>query len=552
MRLDWLTLGLLGLLALTGAGLWAWRRFYHEDPENTARRVFKNSAVTFAMRMVVKALDMVIFFILVGSFDVATFGDYLFAILLVGQYLTIFTEFGLGVLLTREVAREPDSARRLFGLTLTLRLALIGVVALPLTLLVVGGYALLGQPISAVGQQTIFILLLTLIPSAFSGAVTALYNASERMEVPALMEVVTATLNFLARLGVMALGLGILGLAWAAVAVTSVTALVFAVLQRRDFFPPRIAWDGPKMRWLALTALPLMLNNLLSAVFFRFDVFIVRAFGGPGAERLVGQYNTPYTFLNVALIIPPAVTFAVFPLLSRRAAGDRSSLATAQNRTLQVLLLLAFPLAMGMSVLSHDLIQFFTRRQFPDYQPSIMVLAILAWFLPLSFVNGLIQYVLIAVNRQAAITRAFVIGAAFNLLANLVAIPTATYALGQPVLGLYAAAVITILSELVLYLVFRPLLRSEALTPPLLGLSWRPLVAALAMGATMLSVMAVCPERAGAIVPGWPGSLAAALLAPVAYGIALWAVGGIGASERDLARRILGRGGAGEPGSPGA
>ncbi len=552
MRLDWLIPGLLGLLALTGAGLWLWRRFYREESENTARRVFKNSAVTFAMRMVVKALDMVIFFILVGSFDVATFGDYLFAILLVGQYLTIFTEFGLGVLLTREAAREPASARRLFGLTLTLRLMLIGAVALPLTLLVVGGYALLGQPISAVGQQTIFILLLTLIPSAFSGAVTALYNASERMEVPALMEVVTATLNFLARLGVMALGLGILGLAWAAVAVSSVTALVFAVLQRRDFFPPRIAWDGPKMRWLTLTALPLMLNNLLSAVFFRFDVFIVRAFGGPGAERLVGQYNTPYTLLNVALIIPPAVTFAVFPLLSRRAAGDRASLAAAQNRTLQVLLLLAFPLAMGMSALSHDLIQLFTRRQFPDYQPSIAVLAILAWFLPLSFVNGLIQYVLIAVNRQAAITRAFVIGAAFNLLANLVAIPTATYALGQPVLGLYAAAVITILSELVLYLVFRPLLRSEGLAPPLLGLAWRPLVATLVMGATMLSVMAVFPERAGAIVPGWPGSLAAALLAPVVYGLALWAVGGIGASERDLARRILRGGGAGEPGSPGA
>ena len=542
MSLLWLISGLLGLLALTGAGLWAWRRFYHEAPENTARRVFKNSAITFAMRMVVKALDMVIFFILVGSFDVATFGDYLFAILLVGQYLTIFTEFGLGVLLTREVARDPASARRLFGLTLTLRLLLIGLVALPVTLLVVGAYTLLGQPISVAGQQTIFILLLTLIPGAFSGAVTALYNASERMEVPALMEVVTATLNFLARLGVMVLGLGILGLAWAAVAVSTVTALIFAALQRHDFFPPRIAWEAARMRWLALTALPLMLNNLLSAVFFRFDVFIVRAFGGPAAERLVGQYNTPYTLLNIAMIIPPAVTFAVFPLLSRRAGGDRADLAAAQNRTLQVLLLLAFPLAMGLSVLSHDLIQLFTRRQFPDYQPSIAVLAILAWFLPLSFVNGLIQYVLIAVNRQAAITRAFVIGAAFNLLANLAAMPIATYAFGQPVWGLYAAAVITILSEVVLYLVFLPLLRSEALTPPLLALAWRPLVAALAMGAIMVGVIAMLPEHVGAIVPGWPGSLAAALLAPPAYGVALWAVGGIGATERDLARRIFSRG----------
>jgi len=533
VSLLWLTIGLVAMLALAGVFALLWRRFYRDDPANAARRVFKNSAVTFTIRIVVKALDMVVFFILAGSLAVATFGDYTFAALLVSQYLAIFTEFGLGVLLTREAARDPNAAQRLFGVTLGLRLLLVLVGALPTALLVVGAFAALGAPLSPEGAAVIFVLMLTLVPSAYSGAVTALYNASERMEVPAIMELVTAVLNFLARILVISLGLGILGLAWSAVAVTTFTAALFLLLQRRDFFAPHVGWDTGAMRALLPVALPLMLNNLLSAVFFRFDLFIVRAFGGEASERLGGQYTLTYTILNIALIVPPAVTFAVFPLLSRRAGGDRAGMVLAQNRTLQILLALAFPLAMGIAALSAELVQFFTRSKFADYGPSVGVLAILAWFLPLSFANGLLQYALIAVNRQAAITRAFLVGASFNLAANLVAVPVASLVLGRPEWGLYAAAVITVLSELVLFLVFRPLLRAEGLTPPLLRLSWRPALAALAMGAAMLGLKL--------LVAGWPGALLAALVAPPVYAAALWAIGGIGAEERALALRILGR-----------
>ena len=93
-----------------------------------------------------------------------------------------------------------------------------------------------------------------------------------------------------------------------------------------------------------------------------------------------------------------------------------------------------------MAALAPELVALFTRRNAAAYLPiSAEVLAILAWFVPLSFANGLIQYVLIAIGRQSAITRAFLVGAAFNLAANLVAIPAASNLLGRPQLGLHAA-----------------------------------------------------------------------------------------------------------------
>ncbi|HEU5101831.1 MAG TPA: oligosaccharide flippase family protein [Roseiflexaceae bacterium] len=539
-RIKLFLLGTVALLLLLGLATLLWRRYYREDPHNTARRVVKNSAIPLVLRLLVRALDLLFAFVLLDTLRGADIGPYTFAALFVVQILGTFTEFGLGVLLTREVARDAGAAQRYFGVTLALRAVLVLVGALPVAALLIGVYGLLaalnlGEAISPVGQQAIWILVLTLVPGAYSSAVTALYNAAERMEVPAVVEVVTAIVSMLVRLAVLALGFGIIGLAWAAVGVSTFTALVYLVLQSRDFFRPTISWDRALIRTLLPLALPLMLNNLLNAVFFRFDTFIIKAFATGSGDLLVQQYNLAYQIIGIATILPPVVTFAVFPVLSRRADGERSGLALAQNRTLQALLLLAFPISVGLMILAPDLIRLFARRNAGDYLPaSANALAILAWFLPLSFANGLLQYVLIAVNQQRAITRAFVVGAAFNLLANLAAVPWFSRYLMLPELSLYAASVITLLSEVVLLLVFLPILRREQLAPPLLTLAWRPAVASLPMGAAMLAIRGFEPQAPLL-------ALAAALAAPPIYLLALWLVGAFGAEERALMRRVLGR-----------
>lgn len=539
-RIKLFLFGAMALLLLLGLAVLLWRRFYREDSDNAARRVVKNSVVPLALRLVVRALDLLFAFVLLGTLRGADIGPYTFAALFVVQILGTFTEFGLGILLTREVARDPSAARRYFGVTLALRSVLVLLGALPVAVLLIGSYSLLaalnlGESITPIGQQAIWILILTLIPGAYSSAVTALYNAAERMEVPAVVEVVTAILSMLARLAVLALGFGIIGLAWAAVGVSTFTALLYLVLQSRDFFRPTIQWDGAIIRQLLPLALPLMLNNLLNAIFFRFDTFIIKAFATGTGDLQVIQYNLAYQIISIATILPPVITFAVFPMLARRADGERSGLALAQNRTLQVLLLLAFPISVGLMLLAPDLVLLFARRNAGDYLPvSANVLAILAWFLPLSFANGLLQYVLIAVNRQRAITRAFVIGAVFNLLANLIAVPWFSRYLLLPNWSLYAAGVITLLSEIVLFLVFLPILRREQLAPPLLALAWRPAIAALLMGAAMLAIRSFDPQMPLL-------ALLAVVVALPVYLVALWLLGTFGVEERALLRRVLGR-----------
>ena len=146
----------------------------------------------------------------------------------------------------------------------------------------------------------------------------------------------------------------------------------------------------------------------------------------------------------------------------------------------------------------------------PAYLPaSAQALQVLIWYLPFSFVNGLTQYVLIALNRQRSITLAFLVGALGNLALNLWLIPR---------FGFLGAAAVTVISELILFIPFWHVVRLELPPIPLLRVAWRPALAATFMGLVVYHVRDVNP---------WLAVPAGAL----AYAVALLALGAISREE---------------------
>jgi O-antigen/teichoic acid export membrane protein len=98
------------------------------------------------------------------------------------------------------------------------------------------------------------------------------------------------------------------------------------------------------------------------------------------------------------------------------------------------------------------------------------------WFLPFSFVNSVTQYVLIAIDQQRFLTKAFLIGVTFNVVANLIAIPLFSYK---------GAAVVTVLSELALLIPFYWAVRKHLGPLPWMSLIWQPALASLVMAGAM-------------------------------------------------------------------
>jgi O-antigen/teichoic acid export membrane protein len=509
-------LGAVGLTALLGLAAWT-RLGQRVEPTTATQRVFKNSAFPMATSLLNKTVDVAFALVMFRVLQAEGVGAYTFAGVLVG-YVDILVGFGLPTLLTREVARERAAAGRYLGNSLAIRLVLwlacVGVVA------VLVGPASEPLGITPPIALTIWLLLVGALPAIVSSGLTALFQAHERMEYPAAVTVVTTLVKV--SLGLVALfgGWGYVGLAAVSVIGNVVTAAVLVGLYWMTIGWPRLEVDWRFSRSMATVSVPLMVNSLLNSIFFRIDAVLLKPMAGDVA---LGWYSTAYKFIDGLQIIPASFVLAVFPLMSRHAEGDRARLARIVTVSLKALLIVALPISVGTTLLAEPIILVFAG---PSFLPqAATALQILIWFLPLSFVNGLVQYVLISVNRQRWITLSFLIGAAFNLGANLLLIPS---------YGYLAASAVTVLSEVVLLVPFWRVIRQELPPIDLVGLIWRPALAALLMA---LPVWAIRDWNVILAVP----------VAAIAYCGALLALGTFDAEDRSILRGLLRRQSRSEP-----
>ena len=114
---------------------------------------------------------------------------------------------------------------------------------------------------------------------------------------------------------------------------------------------------------------------------------------------------------------------------------------------------------------------------------SDLALQILIWSIPIGFVNSVTQYLLISVNQQHFLTRAFLMGVTFNVVGNLFAIPRFGYA---------GAAIVTILSEFSLLFPFYYSVRRNVGAVP-----WARIVIPPVAATVLMMVATVVLQRFG-------------------------------------------------------
>jgi O-antigen/teichoic acid export membrane protein len=482
---------------------WAWGKLYREsEADSPIKRIAKNSLVPMVMALSNRLIDLAFALLMLRILQPEGAGRYAFAVAFIGL-TEIVTRFGLGTLVTRDVAGNPAGRNRYLANVSILRLYL-WLAALPVMAAILALYVVFGDTgldlvltIAIFGVGTFF--------SNLSDGITAIFYAHEKAEYPAGVTAITTFTRAGVGALVLLLGWGIIGLALASLLANLVAFTILSYLLVVKIFRPHFERDAGLQKEMMSQSLPLMLNHLLSTIFFRIDVFILKPLWG-NAE--VGFYSAAYKYIDGINVIPQYFTLAIFPLMSRFASDSRESLARAYILSLRLLLILAIPIAVGTPFVAEELILFLAGESFvPD---SVIVLQLLIWFLPFSFINQVTQYVLIAINQQRQLTRAFVIGVAFNTITNLIFIPF---------YGYRAAAITTIASEWSLLIPFYLLVRQHLGPLPWFELAWRPTLAGAVMGATL-----------------WLSDdinfLATLLVGGVAYVAALATVGGL--TQQDM------------------
>ena len=444
---------------------------------------------------IVDAAFALVYLRLLGRTDV---GAYTFLVVFT-TYLDTLIDFGLNALLARDISRGSVGASAAFRVVSGLRLGL-WLVGLPLVVLVYGPLRETAN-ISTEAALAGWVFYVALLPTVLAKTATGLLWAAERLDLTAAVSVLATLLRTALGAAVLFAGLGLVGLAASSLATNVVTALVLWTFARRG----AMAAQGPPARhitWLR-ESWPLFVNQLLQGLFFKVDALLLPGLAGNAAA---GAYAAAYKVSEGAGIVSSSFTLALFPRLSRE-----SDLTNAYRLALRGLLQIAFPLAAGVALLSESIVGVVGGRAYlPD---SAIALSILIAYLPLSYANGLTQYVLIAAGRQRLLTTAFVAVLVFNVAANLLLIPR---------FGFIGAAWVTVASEVVLLVPFRMAALRVAPGVSLLREAQAPLLATLLMAPVVWWLR-------DAIHP-----LAAVAAGVIVYPLALCSLGGIDAAQRRL------------------
>ena len=500
-------IALVTLLFLSG--IYVWRNGLREwRAQSGVRLIARNSLLLTGLNIAARGVDFAFALLMLRVIGPEGAGNFYFAVVLVGWF-EIVMNFGLNTLLTREIARDRTQAQAYLWQTSRLRLLLALGVAPLVALLALTWRAAFGLA----EEASIAILLLTLsqFPGSLSTGLSALFFAYERAEVPAALTIVSALLKAAIGAALLLLGWGVVGLGITSILVNVITLALLLIAASRLLRGQSVAGalsGRLTNRAMMREAFPLMLNHLLATMFFKVDVPMLQAIKGPLA---VGWYSAAYKFIDAYNIIPAFFTLSLFPTMSRMAIQRDESLARAYTLALKLLVIMALPLAVASAFLAEPLVGVLGGREFlPN---GAIALAIMAWSMPIGWINSVTNYALIAAGQQRALTRAFVIGLAFNVVTNALFIPTFSFV---------AAALTTIFSEIVegaaFYVSVRqhigPVNWAEVLAKPFLAAG---LMAGLT-GIFAVSGMALVGLAVGAL----------------AYGAALWLGHALAPQERAI------------------
>ncbi len=502
-----------GMVILFLVGLYLWRFFYREtDEADTVRRVAKNSLAPIVLNLFNRVIEMAFAALMARILGPVGNGRYATAVNIY-LWFDIIANFGLDMYLMREVARQRERAWELFLTTSALRLMLF-LGAFPL----LGGFLAAWQSLEApLARETVWatvLLYLGLLPGSLAYGLAALFRGHEKHEYPAAIQTVTTIIKV--TLGVLVLvgGLGIVGLAGASIVTNFCTLGILAVMAYRLLGRAGVRPSLQANLWWGMVAesWPLMLSLLLQALFPGVNVLLLQRLQG---DAVVGWYDAARKWMDALNIIPSFFTIAVFPVVARLAVEDREALRGAYRLSVKLLVAVAFPTAILVTLLATPLVGVLSGSAFLPH--GAVALRLMVWSILFGWFNSLTNYVLIALNRQRYVFLASGARVAFTVAANLLLTGRYSYV---------ASAWILVAGELLLAVLF-----AADLVRQVGPVGWWQTLGRL--------VLAGLVAGAGTLAAAWVRLPLAVPVLLVLYPLAVWRLGVFTAGERAALSPLL-------------
>ena len=379
----------------------------------------------------------------------------------------LIMDFGLNVVVVREVAQDRAAAGRYLGNLLSLKLlsapVVFGIIA---AAILVSGYP----------PEVVTVVLLFAGVNLVRGLLDlygALFSGLETMGRDAALKHLYQVGLFLSGGVALLLGCGPVGVAFGLLIGSMIVLAIGSGMVRRAMPYVRPLWDGAA--WLALVrgAFPVAMTTVFIVLYNESDIVLLSYLGQ--GERAVGWYAAASKIVKMLHMIPMLVVSGVYPVFSDLARGQAGMLRSAYRGTAKLLLMIAIPVAVAVAGLAEPVIRLTYGEGFGA---ATLPLRLLAYSIPFVYLGYVLVNILVSSDHLAWATLATGGAAAVNVGANVFLVPA---------FGIVGSALAVIAAQIALVVLGGIAVEWTVTRSGWIQLASKPIVAGVAMlGAVLL------------------------------------------------------------------
>ncbi len=401
------------------------------------RTIFRNSVAASIGSWFTRIANFFFIIIAVRILGEVALGQYATIVAFVGLF-SVFSELGMAQYVERSIAQDHRKAGDLFWNLVILRaiLAIAGIAGITLLALEIYEQSL------AIG---IFLFSLTFLLSALLVPLVIILTANERFDLSTAISLIGQIITSGLGLALLWAGLGIYALlltGFVAIPFQIMTAIWVIHHYRLGPLPFRI--NPQTWRNFIRASLPFGITSLALTLNFNVDTVILGLFH---ADADVGWYNASYRLIFNAVSIVGVFLVVMTPSLAREHRASPERVSSWVRASVYWMIVFAVPAGAGLALLASRTVSFLYGANF---ESAVPVVAIIAWDIPFVILLSLFGNITAAIGRERPAAAIYVGSAVANIILNFMFIPR---------FGMYAAASITVLSDLATVILFFVLLQ---------------------------------------------------------------------------------------------
>lgn len=377
----------------------------------TKTSIAKNASYMTLASIGQKFVAFVYFTMIARSIGAEGTGKYFFALSFTTVFV-VFVDLGLTNVLIREAAKLKSKMQDYFSTVLSAKIVL-GVLAYIAAIITIN---LLGYPVET--RHLVYLSGVTMLLDSLHLSIYGVLRSIGDLRFESAGIVGSQLLTLIMGSIFLWMGLPLIFLILAFTVPSALNAIYASEALRRKYnIVLRPKYDKAIFKHIAYIAIPFALAAVFARVYSYADSLILSKLAGDAA---VGWYAIAYKITFAFQFIPLALVAVLYPRFSEYCETSKRKLALLFERGVKYLLIIAFPIAVGIALLAKDIILLLYTA---EYLPSVLPLQILILSLVFSFLSFPIGALLNACHKQVAQTT--IVGAVMvvNIIMNLILIP---------------------------------------------------------------------------------------------------------------------------------